>query len=786
MNKSCMKLVGSKPVELDFSSLIERDEAFLKVQNFFEELLKKGRGVLRVSGISGAGRTRFLSEIAKKAGEYGFEVGFLNAEEESKFQIAATSEKVDIWNFERNIAQNDNFNNSGIILIIDNVLCLSEEELNFVHNFLKCNIPVNLGLVYSIEPEAVFSLDYLDIELCETVCINPLSPKGIQMWIKSVLNWDDAPAAFLKWLYKETKGLPKLLEENISCLIKNGFLIYSPDNNWTVAGNFDDLLSSDGKGEQYELLKDKTDVFMAESFESELKLACGMGQIWNTWKSWKESLARLKEIIKKQEEVPKLENVKLHIWFGRLTDFDGDYEKVVAVLDEGLELFRKTIDKEGEAEVFYLKALAISTHGDLRKVSVLLQQSLDIYRLLDDKAGITRILQYLGMVYYYQGEYDKAEMLLVESLEICRKLKDESGISGSLIRLGIIAKGKGELAQALKFFYEYLKKSNSSADEENLSIALINIAEISIRQKDYSYTRNLYEKNLKLFHEMNCKPLLARVLKDLAQLFRYERDYDRASKLFNESLNVFEKCGDNTEMMWLYLSIAEMELERSDYDAAKEMFIKGLKVFRDSAQTNWLYAMTVFEALAEISYYEEEMARAAKLLGAADKLSDLSGKFTAKNDFAQIYMRHKRIQEKMNRETFESAWVEGNLMNFDEAINFAIGESNDEIDNEMAEKMINYIKENYSKDISLTDMADYFNMSPCYLSTMFKHYTGENFKDYLNFYRVKKAKEYLQKGKMKMGTVAKLVGCNSINTFIRIFKKYEGVPPGQFGIKNKN
>lgn len=786
MNKSCMKLIECKPVELDFSSLIEREEALLKVQNFFEKLLKKERGILRVAGNYGAGRTRFLNEIAKKAIDYGFELGFINTEEESKLQIAAASEKVDILNFEKNIAKHNNCNTNGIILIIDNALGISDEELNFVHNFLKCNIPVKLGLVYSIEPEAVFSLDYLDIDLCDTVCINPLSPKGIQTWIKSVLGWDKAPPSFLKWLYKETKGLPKLLQENISCLIKNGFLICSSDNNWTVAGNFDDLFTSNIKGEQNEFLNDKTDVFQTGSFENELKLTCGMGQIWNTWKSWNESLARLKEIIKRQEAVPKLENVRLHIWLGRLTNLEGDYEKVVTVLDEGLELFRKTIDKEGEAEVFYLKALAISTQGDLRKVSVLLKESLDIYRILNDKAGITRILQYLGMVYYYQGEYDKAEMLLIESLEICRKLKDESGISKSLIRLGMIAKGKGEQAQALKLFYEYLKKYNSSDDEENISIALINIAEISIRQNEYSYARSFYEKSLKLLQEKGCKALIARVWKDLAQLFRYEGDYDKANKLFIESLNAFEKCGDNTEIMWLYLSIAEMELERKNYVAAKEMYIKGLKVFKDSSQTNWLYAMTVFEALAEILYFQEEMARAAKLMGAADKLAEVSGKFTAQNDCAQIYIRHKRIQEKMNRETFEAAWVEGNIMNFDEALNFAIGDNNDEIDNEMAEKMINYIKENYSKDISLTDMADYFNMSPCYLSTMFKHYTGENFKDYLNFYRVKKAKEYLQKGKMKMGTVAKLVGCNSINTFIRIFKKYEGVSPGQFGMRSKN
>ena len=253
--------------------------------------------------------------------------------------------------------------------------------------------------------------------------------------------------------------------------------------------------------------------------------------------------------------------------------------------------------------------------------------------------------------------------------------------------------------------------------------------------------------------------------------------------MFLDSLDLLEECGDNTEIMWLYRSMAELELHRGNYSAAKEMYIKGLRVLRDSGDKSWLYLMVVFEALAEISFSQEEEARAAKLIGAADKLFEVSGKLIAKNDFAQFYVRRRKIQETLNKETFEAAWSQGNMMSFEEALKFAMEETGVNMENDMAERMINYIKANYSNDISLTDIAEHFNMSTCYLSTMFKHYTGENFKEYLNFYRVKKAKEYMQNRKMKMETVAKLVGCNSINTFIRIFKKYEGVSPGQYAMK---
>lgn len=787
MDKSYINHGVNKPQKYNFSCLIEREDALLKVQSFFDILTKKDRGILRVAGNYGTGKTRFLSEIAKKASEYGFEAGFISAEQKSNIYIKANghivldSEKVDISNFENYIVTHfEESGQKGFVLIIDNVLSLSDEDLNFVNRFFECKVPVKLGLIYSIEPDSVFSLDFLDIDLHDTVILNPLSPKGVQRWIERSLGWDEAPTSFLKWLYRGTNGFPKHLQKTISYLLKNGFLIYNSDNNWNIVGDFSDLDTDNKNIEQSEIVNTKLAAIHTGSFLDELKLIDGIGKIWNTWQHWNDSLVRLKKIINKQEAVAKLENARLHIWVGRLTNLEGDYEKAAILLNDGLELFRKTTDREGEAEIFYLKALAISTQGDLRKVSVLLQESLTIYRSINDKDGIIRVLQYLGVVYYYQGEYDKAEMYLVESLELSRKIKDGQGTSRTLMKLGMVTKSKGDIAQSIRLFYEYLKKSNELDDKDSISIALLNMGEIAISNKNNTIVQSFYEKSMKQLREAGFRNLIARTLKDLAEIAQYEGDYDKANVLFLESLDVFEEYGDNTEIMWLYRSMGEMELRRGNYSTAKDMYVKGLRVLCDSNQTNWLYVMVAFEALAEISYFQEEDTRAAKLIGAADKLFESSGELIAKDDFSQFQMRHWRIQESMNKESYEAAWNQGNIMAFEEALNFAMDETSASMESDMAERLINYIKTNYSRDISLTDIAEYFNMSTCYLSTMFKHYTGENFKDYLNFYRVKKAKEYMQNGKMKIGTVAKLVGCNSVNTFIRIFKKYEGVSPGQY------
>lgn len=102
------------------------------------------------------------------------------------------------------------------------------------------------------------------------------------------------------------------------------------------------------------------------------------------------------------------------------------------------------------------------------------------------------------------------------------------------------------------------------------------------------------------------------------------------------------------------------------------------------------------------------------------------------------------------------------------------------VDNNVVSRMIELITENYASDLSLQYLAEHFNLSAGYISTLFKTHTGENFKDYLNIYRVKKAKEILSRENVKINDLALRVGCTNSHTFIRMFKKYEGVSPGQY------
>lgn len=95
----------------------------------------------------------------------------------------------------------------------------------------------------------------------------------------------------------------------------------------------------------------------------------------------------------------------------------------------------------------------------------------------------------------------------------------------------------------------------------------------------------------------------------------------------------------------------------------------------------------------------------------------------------------------------------------------------------VANRTLSYVEDNYNRDISLFTLADYLNVSQSYASRIFKQQTGENFKDYLTNVRLKKAVELMQENPyIKIADVAKRVGYTSVSLTRAFTKKYGKAP----------
>lgn len=91
-----------------------------------------------------------------------------------------------------------------------------------------------------------------------------------------------------------------------------------------------------------------------------------------------------------------------------------------------------------------------------------------------------------------------------------------------------------------------------------------------------------------------------------------------------------------------------------------------------------------------------------------------------------------------------------------------------------------YLDANYASKITLDMLAERFYINKFYLTRIFKEQFGESVTGYLLQVRITKAKQSLRFTDKPIEEIAHECGMQDANYFSRIFKKIEGVTPGQF------
>lgn len=91
-----------------------------------------------------------------------------------------------------------------------------------------------------------------------------------------------------------------------------------------------------------------------------------------------------------------------------------------------------------------------------------------------------------------------------------------------------------------------------------------------------------------------------------------------------------------------------------------------------------------------------------------------------------------------------------------------------------------FIDQNYTNKIALEIVANQFNVNKSYLLRLFKENTGLTVNNYILQKRILLAKNELRFSNKTLDVIAEECGFECANYFIRIFKKIEGLTPGEY------
>lgn len=143
-----------------------------------------------------------------------------------------------------------------------------------------------------------------------------------------------------------------------------------------------------------------------------------------------------------------------------------------------------------------------------------------------------------------------------------------------------------------------------------------------------------------------------------------------------------------------------------------------------------------------------------------------------------------RYLESINKEQT----TEGIRKHFNELIRFFTEEITHQMLSEnksMIIKIMKYVENNYADyNLNLNSMAENLQRHTRYLAKVFKDEKKMSVLDYINNYRIMKAKELMKTNEYTLEEVAKMVGYGNIRTFRRIFVKMTGKLPSEYAAKS--
>lgn len=108
------------------------------------------------------------------------------------------------------------------------------------------------------------------------------------------------------------------------------------------------------------------------------------------------------------------------------------------------------------------------------------------------------------------------------------------------------------------------------------------------------------------------------------------------------------------------------------------------------------------------------------------------------------------------------------------------GQMDDCINRQKIQAALDYIRENYEKDLSMAVVSNYISMNYTLFSCVFKKQTGKKFVDYVKELRIEEARRLLETTELKVIEISKRVGYDNEKHFMKLFRKECGISPTEY------
>jgi non-specific serine/threonine protein kinase len=304
---------------------------------------------------------------------------------------------------------------------------------------------------------------------------------------------------------------------------------------------------------------------------------------------------------------------------------------------EALSLAGPNIDQT-RADAFLALAMLSVNRGEHRTAQTAAKQGVALARQLDDQLRLVRTLNSLGFSSAFLGDVTLAFESLHESEDICRKMGYKEELANILQALAYVTMevhGSEAVGQLQSYMEESLTLSQGSLDPEAAVRTEGILARLALYRGDLVDARKHADLMLDLHREMGDQLSVTGHQSAMAHVARQMGNYKEALALYRETLPDWQKIGHRG-------AVAHQ-----------------------------------LECFAFIAKAQEQGERAVKLMSAAEALREASSSPRTPQERIEYDRELEGLRAGMDEKTFHLLWAEGQSMNMEQAIDYAIAGNED-------------------------------------------------------------------------------------------------------------
>jgi DNA-binding CsgD family transcriptional regulator len=285
-----------------------------------------------------------------------------------------------------------------------------------------------------------------------------------------------------------------------------------------------------------------------------------------------------------------------------------------------------------------------------------------------------RLAVAMGWYWFRRAHLHEGRHWLDQMLALPGKVAPQTSV-GALETAGTLTLALGDYPQAVAYLQEAATLGRAHEPSVYLAYGLQQLAILAFQEGDHERGDEMLAESLEAFDESSYKAGAAFGIVIQGWQAHYRGAQERAEALFQASLPDMREIGDAVGTGHALRGLAAVARQRGELDAATACLQEALRLANDKGDKMGL--THCLEDLAGVTCAQDLPERAARLLGASEALRQATGQERLSWDRSNIDQYIATTRAGLGDAAFEAAFAAGQEMTQEEAVGFALQDSDD-------------------------------------------------------------------------------------------------------------